>query len=73
MDCEYLKKNVGSVLADGLASVILHGPEDPVHCLSQYLLQYVANQQAALKRAEHERLLAVQEVVRVGCISTMSG
>lgn len=41
MDSEYLKQNVGAVLADGLAAVVLNNPPDQVDYLARWLLKYV--------------------------------
>ena len=49
MDTEYLKQNLGSVLADGLAAVVIQRPEDPVEYLGEWLLKYVENQENRAK------------------------
>lgn len=45
MDAEYLQKNVGTALADGLAAVACSNPEDPVDFLGRFLLKVVENHQ----------------------------
>lgn len=47
MDAEYLRANVGTVLAQGLADVVLNNPEDGVEYLAQYLLRQVAIEKRA--------------------------
>uniref|UniRef100_A0A0H5QFV1 RIIa domain-containing protein n=1 Tax=Spongospora subterranea TaxID=70186 RepID=A0A0H5QFV1_9EUKA len=63
MDAEYLKKNVGVVLSDGLASVLLNNPEDPVDYLSQYLLKYVDNQKRSEGQIQNRSKIAARELV----------
>mmetsp|Transcript_30134 Transcript_30134/g.42025 ORF Transcript_30134/g.42025 Transcript_30134/m.42025 type:complete len:637 (-) Transcript_30134:241-2151(-) len=46
MDAEYLKANVGDVLANGLTAVVLNQPEDSVDYLARWLLKYVDNTKA---------------------------
>lgn len=46
MDAEYLKANVGEVLANGLTAVVLNQPEDSVDYLARWLLKYVDNTKA---------------------------
>jgi hypothetical protein len=41
MDVDYLKKNVGDVLATGLAAVVMNNPPDSVDFLAKWLLNYV--------------------------------
>jgi len=51
MDAAYLKANVGSVLAAGLAQAVQMQPEDPVAFLAQYLLAANTNKLAAADAA----------------------
>jgi hypothetical protein len=46
MDAEYLKSNVGEVLANGLTAVVLNQPEDSVDFLGRWLLNYVQSAKA---------------------------
>ena len=41
MDADYLKENVGDVLAKGVAETLLTAPDDPVDYLSKWLYKYV--------------------------------
>eukprot|EP01083_Nonionella_stella_P260230 887568_1 len=43
MDCEFLKENVGTTLATGLAEVVRNNPDDPVDFLSRWLLKQVSD------------------------------
>lgn len=43
MDAEYLKANVGDVLAQALARVAVEKPADPVEFTGHYLLRHVEN------------------------------
>lgn len=43
MDAEYLKENVGTALAKGLAAVTIAKPADPVEFLGNWLLKYIDN------------------------------
>lgn len=43
MDAEYLKENIGEVLALGLTDTVIKAPTDPVEHLAKYLLKYVEN------------------------------
>jgi hypothetical protein len=45
MDTQYLKENVGTALADGVAATLLANPHDPVEYLAHWLLKSVATQQ----------------------------
>ena len=51
MDTEYLKANVGSVLAEGLSQTVLMRPDDPIDYLAQYLLRSEADKAAAAENA----------------------
>ena len=51
MDTEYLKANVGSVLAEGLSQTVLMRPDDPIGYLAQYLLRSEADKAAAAENA----------------------
>lgn len=52
MDAAYLKENVGEVLADGLAAVILANPPDKVEYLGMWLLNYVEKKTAEAEAAK---------------------
>jgi hypothetical protein len=62
MDAAYLKANVGSVLAAGLAQTVQMQPEDPVAFLAQYLLaantKKLAAAEAAIQRDRAEKAMA---------------
>jgi hypothetical protein len=51
MDAAWLKANVGSVLAAGLAHTVQMQPDDPVAFLAQYLLAADAKKSAAAEAA----------------------
>lgn len=59
MDAEYLKANVGDVLAAGLTAVVLDQPEDSVDYLGRWLLKYVENFDAAQTEKDESARLAV--------------
>jgi uncharacterized protein YozE (UPF0346 family) len=69
MDAEYLKANVGDILAAGLTAVVLNQPDDTVGYLGKWLLTYVDNYKAetvAQEEAEKRLVLdkAEEEAVR---------
>lgn len=59
MDAEYLKANVGDVLAAGLTAVVLDQPEDSVDYLGRWLLKYVDNFEAAATEKDESARQAV--------------
>ena len=41
MDAQYLKENINDAIAEGLTSMVVASPDDPIEYLGQYLLNYV--------------------------------
>lgn len=64
MDAAYLKENVGEVLAEGLAQVLVRQPEDSVEFLANWLLDYVDKQEAQAKVCVFYCLASSQHVIR---------
>jgi len=64
MDAEYLKANVGVVLADGLAMASMMKPDDPIDYLAQFLLKSVADDaaktQLAIDVVEAKKVAAIK-------------
>lgn len=54
MDAEYLKQNVGDILANGLTAVVLNQPEDSVDFLGRWLLNFVQNKRSSEAAAKAE-------------------
>jgi len=54
MDAQYLKDNVGDVLATGLANMILHNPADQIEYLGFWLIHFVENQKRQNQKKEEE-------------------
>jgi hypothetical protein len=70
-DFRYIKAAVGTPLVQGLASLVLHQPQDPINYLASFLLHYQHNQERYAVRkqqleTEEQKLACIEKICEIG-------